>query len=103
MLHFGTFDIRTDVFVLILLIMVAFLQMLICYKAKRLAIWLIPIFVLSTVTFVFAALGIAFDGWDSFGFFFVAFCATMLLLGCGIGIGVYEIVRKIRSCKVRRK
>lgn len=103
MLHFGTFDIRTDVFVLILLIMVAFLQMLICYKTKRLAIRLIPAFVLSTVTFVFAALGIVFDGWDSLGFFFVAFCATMLLLGCGIGICVYEIVRKIRSCKVRRK
>ena len=35
MLHFGTFDIRTDVFVLILLIMVAFLLVLLailCYS-----------------------------------------------------------------------
>ena len=99
MLHFGLFDIRTDVFVLLMFIIVILFQTFLCFKAKKKTVRLIPISLSLTLTIVFVALGFVFDGWDAVGFFFLAICSAMLLLGSGIGWGVWAIIRK-RTSKI---
>lgn len=94
MLHFGAFDIRTDVFVLLLSVLWVLLQLLLCLKVKKKAVRLLPVYLALALTVVFAALGIIFDGWDALGFFFLAICSAILLADSGIGWGIYAIVRK---------
>ena len=94
MLHFGLFDIRTDVFVLLLFIIVVLFQTFLCFKAKKKTFRLMPIYLTLILTIAFITLGFIFDGWDGFGFFFLAICSTVLLAGSGIGWGVWAIVKK---------
>ena len=94
MLHFGAFDIRTDVFVLLLSVLWVLLQALLCLKVKKKHVRLMPVYLTLALTVVFAALGMIFDGWDGFGFFFLAICSAILLADSGIGWGIYAIVRK---------
>ncbi len=94
MLHFGLFDIRTDVFVLLLCIIVVLFQTFLCFNAKKKIVRLMPIYLLLILTIVFITLGFIFDGWDGFGFFFLAICSAAVLAASGIGWGVWAIVRK---------
>ena len=97
MLHFGLFDIRTDVFVLLMFIIVVLFQTFLCFKAKKKTIRLMPIYLTLILTIVFITLGFIFDGWDGFGFFFLAICSAVLLTGSGVGWGVWAIVKKIKN------
>ena len=94
MLHFGFLDIRTDIFVLLLSIILVLLQMFLCFKVKKKTIRLIPVYLTLVLTIVFTTLGFIFDGWDGFGFFFLAICSAVLFLCSGIGWGIWAIVRK---------
>ena len=96
MLHFGLFEIRTDVFVLLLAIIFVLFQMFLCFKIKKNIIRLMPIYFSLGLFILFTVLSLIFDGWDSFGFFFLAICSAMLLVGSGIGWGIWAIVKKIR-------
>lgn len=97
MLHFGLFDIRTDVFVLLIFIIVVLFQTFLCFKAKKKTVRLMPIYLTLILTIVFITLGFIFDGWDGFGFFFLAICSAVLLAGSGVGWGVWAIVKKIKN------
>lgn len=44
MLHFGLFDIRTDIIVLFLSVVVVLIQIFLCSKAKKNVIRLMPIY-----------------------------------------------------------
>ncbi len=96
MLHFGFFDIRTDVFVLFLFIIVMLLQIFLCFKVKKNIIRLMPIYLSLGLIILFSSLGFIFDGWDSFGFFFLAICSALLLVGIGIGWGAWAIIKRLR-------
>ena len=97
MLHFGFLDIRTDIFVLLLSIILVLLQMFLCFKVKKKTIRLIPVYLTLVLTIVFTTLGFIFDGWDGFGFFFLAICSAVLLVCSGIGWGIWAIVKKARG------
>lgn len=97
MLHFGPLDIRTDIFVLFLSVLTGSLQIILCFKVKKKGICLLPVYLLSVMSIVPAGLGILFDGWDRVGFFFLAACCAIQLLCCGIGWGVWAIVRQIKT------
>ena len=94
MLHFGSFDIRTDLFVLSIFLIVVLFQTFLCLKVKKKIVRLMPIYLTLAFTIVFIFLGLIFDGWDGFGFLFLAICSAILLAGSGIGWGIGAIVRK---------
>ena len=94
MLHFGLFDIRTDVFVLLVFFFVVLLQAFLCFKAKKKIVRLLPVCLTLVLTIVFIALGLIFDGWDAIGFFLLAIFSAVLLMGSGIAWGAWAIVRK---------
>lgn len=94
MLHFGFIDIRTDIFVFVLVFILVLFQLLLCFKAKKNIIRLIPVCLFSGLAVLFIVLGFIFSDWDSFGFFFLAGCTLVLLLACGIGWGIWVVIRK---------
>lgn len=93
MLHFGSFDIRTDIFVLILSILLLTVQLLLCFKVKKTVVRIIPVCLLSCLTAVFITLIFVSEGWDSLGFLLLAICSAALLLVCGLGWGIWWFVK----------
>ena len=100
MLHFGSFEIRTDVFLLILFFLVFFVQLLLCFKVKNLVVRLIPSCLFALMTAVFFVLIFVFDGWDSLGFLLLAICTASLLLACGIAWCVCWITHRSKRSKI---
>ena len=94
MLHFGLFDIRTDLFVLLVFIIEILLQAFLCFKAKKKIVRLLPVYLTLVLTVAFITLGLIFDGWDGFGFFVLAICSAVLLAGDGICWGIWAVFRK---------
>ncbi len=93
MLDFGIFEIKTEYFVLILSVLTLSLQLLLCFKAKKLFSRLLPMILFAILTVVFFVLIFLSEGWDSIGFLLLAICAAALLLVCGIGWGIWGIIQ----------
>lgn len=94
MLHFGSFSIRTDIFVLILSVALTAIQLLLCFKVKNKLIRLIPVILFSFLTAIFFVLIFVFEGWDSLGFLVLAICSAVILAACGIAWGIWWVVSK---------
>lgn len=99
MLHFGSFEIETDIFVYCVAIVILLVQLLLCFKVKNKFIRLIPIYLFSTLTAVFTVLAFVFDHWDRLGFFVLAACAAFFLLVCGVAWAIYRFVKRRREKK----
>ncbi|MBO4979004.1 MAG: hypothetical protein J6D16_01205 [Clostridia bacterium] len=97
MLDFGIFEIKTEVFLLILAVLTLALQLVLCFKAKSLALRLLPAILFAVATVVFFTLVFLTDGWDSLGFLLLALCSAMLLAVCGIGFAIWAIVKKRKT------
>ena len=93
MLDFGFFEIKTEYFVLILSVLTLSLQLLLCFKAKKLFPRLLPLILFAILTAVFFVLIFLSSGWESVGFLLLAICAAILLLVCGIGWGIWGIIQ----------
>ena len=70
------------------------LQLLLCFKAKKIFIKLLPIALLIVSTIVFYVCSASINGWDGLGYLFFALLSFGLLFVCGIGWGIWAIVRK---------
>ena len=99
MLHFGFFDIRTDVFTLIVAVVFVLVQVFLCFKAKNIIVRLIPDFLSLAAIIVFAVLAFVFEGWDRLGYLLLAIFAAILLAVCGLSCGIWAITKLIRKKK----
>ena len=97
MLHFGLFEIRTDMFVLLLSVLLLFVQLFLCFNVKKKWIRLLPVCLFFLLTVTFIVLSFVFEGWDSFGFFFLAICSIVLLFVCGISWCIWWLVNRRRK------
>lgn len=70
------------------------LQLLLCFKVKKIFIKLLPIALLIVSTIVFSVCSASINGWDGLGYLFFALLSFGLILVCGVGWGVWAIVRK---------
>lgn len=70
------------------------LQLLLCFKAKKIIIKLLPIALLIISTIVFCVCSATISGWDGLGYLFIALLSFGLILVCGLGWGVWAITRK---------
>lgn len=73
------------------------LQLLLCFKAKKIFIKLIPIALLIVLTIVFYLCSATINGWDGLGYLFFALLSFGLILVCGLGWGAWAIIGKRRS------
>lgn len=99
MLDFKIFEIRTDIFILIVSLSFFLAQLLLCFKKLRLRIRLIPVFFWAGITGAFVILMPFFDGWDAVGFLLLAVWSAIVLLFCGLAWAVWAIVKKINNKK----
>lgn len=70
------------------------LQLLLCFKAKKIFIKLIPIALLIVSTIAFFICSTTINGWDGLGYLFFALLSFGLILVCGLSWGVWAITRK---------
>lgn len=70
------------------------LQLLLCFKAKKIIIKLLPIAPLIVSTVVFSICSATINGWDGLGYLFFAILSIGLIWVCGLGWGVWAITRK---------
>ena len=79
--------------VLVSAIATLILQLLLCFKAKKIFIKLLPILLLIVSTIVFSICSASINGWDGFGYLFFALLSFGLIFVCGIGWGIWAIIR----------
>ena len=82
------------IIVLISVISTLILQLLLCFKVKKIFIKLLPIALLIVLTIIFSICSASINGWDGFSYLFFAFLSFGLILVCGVGWGVWAIIRK---------
>ena len=95
MLHFGWFDIRTDLLVLLVSVLLIALQLVLCFRVKNVWLRLSPCLLWTTVSVILVILSFFLDDWDRFGFLFLALCSAILLCMCGIAWGIWAVVKRI--------
>ncbi len=84
----------TTVLVFISVIVTLLLQILLCFKSKRIWVKGLPAMLLVVSTIVFSVCSARIGGWDTFGYLFFAFLSIGLIFVCGIGWVIWSIVRK---------
>lgn len=80
--------------VLISVISTLILQLLLCFKVKKIFIKLLPIVLLIVSTVVFSICSASINGWDGLGYLFFSLLSFGLILVCGLGWSVWAIIRK---------
>ena len=67
------------------------LQLLLCFKVKKILIKLLPIALLLISAIVFYVFSAAINGWDGMFYLYFAFLSFGLILVCGVGWGIWAI------------
>lgn len=99
MLHFGPINIRTDIFVLIVSVLLFAVQLLLCFKVNKVFVRLIPTLLMFILTVSFTLLIFFFEGWDALGFLVLALCTAYPLLACGMAWVIWVFYKRYRAKK----
>ncbi|MBQ2241413.1 MAG: hypothetical protein II319_04670 [Clostridia bacterium] len=91
MIHIGSFEIKTEIFVLIVSLLLLSIQLLLCFKAKRLWVRLIP-FGLFAGTAAILILGVFFRVYNGLVLFAYATDSGFLALVCACGWAIWWII-----------
>ena len=73
------------------------LQLLLCFKARRQAVKLLPVLLLSAAVILFGVLGFALGDWSGIGFILLAALAGLLLLFCAFGWLFWGVIFALRN------
>ena len=84
----------TTIVVLVCAIATLILQLLLCFKAKKIFIKLLPIALLIVSTIVLYICSVAINGWDGLGYLFFALLSFGLIFVCGIGWAIWASIKK---------
>ena len=74
-------------------------QIVLCFKAKRKAVRLLPVIIFCIPTIIFTFMAMIISGWDGIGYIFLAIFSGFMLLACGIAWGIWGISRLIKRKK----
>lgn len=89
----------------VLILVVVMLQLLLCYKAKKLSSKLAPVISLVISTIIFYALYVminkALGGWNGIVSLYFAFISFCLAVACGLGLLIWAIIRLCRNINKR--
>ena len=90
---------RTSILLITISVVILILQLLLCYKAKKLFIRLLPsiVFVVSTVVLYFG--GAYVDGNYEWELLFCLVISFRLIFACGVAWLIWAIFRKINKIK----
>ena len=91
MIHIGSFDIKTEIFVLLMSLLLLSIQLLLCFKAKRLWVRLIPFGLFAGTAVVLLVASFIGDYYAPI-FFIYAIYSGFLALPCVCGWAIWWIV-----------
>ncbi len=91
MIHIGSFDIKTEIFVLIVSLLLMSIQLLLCFKAKRLWVRLIPFGLFAGVAAILI-LGVFFRVYNGLVLFAYATDSGFLALVCACGWAIWWVI-----------
>lgn len=91
--NFFEIDIPTLV-VLFSVLLTLVLQLLLCFKAQKTLVKLLPVALLTIAAIVLYIISINVGGWDALGYLFFVILSFGLLVVCGLCWGVWAITRK---------
>lgn len=74
-------------------------QIFLCFKAKGRVIRIVPVIILSVLTFIYYFMGVISSGWDTLGYMLIASFTGSVLFLCGISWGVWTIIKYIKKKK----
>ena len=72
-------------------------QLLLCFKIRKIVIRLLPVMVLSVLTAVLSLLAATTSGWDSLGYIVLAVFTGIMLLVCGGAWGIWAIAKRMKK------
>ena len=72
-------------------------QLLLCFKIRKIVIRLLPVMVLSVLTAVLSLLAAVTSGWDSLGYIVLAVFTGIMLLVCGGAWGIWAIAKRMKK------
>ncbi len=72
-------------------------QLLLCFKIRKIVIRLLPVMVLSVSTAVLSLLAAVTSGWDSLGYIVLAVFTGIMLLVCGGAWGIWAIAKRMKK------
>lgn len=72
-------------------------QLLLCFKAKKLLFKLLPAILLAASVVVFCAMMVFARDWSALLYVILAFFSGVLLLFCGIAWGIWAIARLLKK------
>lgn len=72
-------------------------QLLLCFKIRKIVIRLLPVMVLSVLTAVLSLLAAVTSGWDSLGYIVLAVFTGIMLLVCGSAWGIWAIAKHMKK------
>lgn len=72
-------------------------QLLLCFKAKNLAIRLTPVIILSISMALFIVRWLSTAGWEGLFYAFFAFFSGLMILMCGIGWGIWAVIHGLKK------
>ena len=75
------------------------IQIFLCFKTTGRVIRILPVIILSMLTFRYYFMGIISSGWDTLGYMLIAFFTGSVLFLCGISWGVWAIIKYIKKKK----
>jgi len=84
----------TTIIVFISVICTLILQLWLCFKAKQIFTKLFPVVIFIALTIVFSVCSATINGWDGLGYLFFALLSFGLVLICGVGWGIWTVIRK---------
>ena len=88
-----------SVFVSIAAVVVILAVQLLCFRAKRLLLRLLPVILLFAATVVLVILAYAASGWSGLGYIILALFTAILTGVCVVAWGIRWIVRLVRKKK----
>ena len=89
----------TTLFIIAAVLFVFPVQLLLCFKAKKILVKLLPPIFLTVAAIIFFAMAFVAQDWDAIGYFIFSALSGALLIVCGIAWGVWAIVMGIRKKK----
>ena len=74
-------------------VLVMAIQLLLCFKAKKTLVKLLPALLFAVVTVVFYVIAITAKDWEGFAYGMIAVCTAVLLFFSAVAWLIYAIVR----------
>ena len=94
MLHFGTIDIRIEIFLLVLSLLAIAGQFFLCQRTKKTILRALPIVLGLVATAVFLLLSLLLKGWDGIGCLFLAIICALFTFSLLVGYFVWRLSHK---------